>query len=65
MPVKVVGRDSMKKEIESSMSLGELRKSLKLREDQYVSLLNGSPATDESIVTDSDEVVFLEVFSGG
>lgn len=65
MAVKVVGRNSTNTAIEGRKSLGELRKVLNLREDQYVSLVNGDPATEDEFVTDNDDVVFLEVFSGG
>ncbi|AKA48075.1 hypothetical protein IX51_02020 [uncultured archaeon] len=65
MPVKVVGREQVRKNIDGNVKVGALRESMKLREDQYISLVNGSPATDEETVSESDEVVFLEVFSGG
>ncbi len=65
MVLRVVGRKAIQKELDRSISLGELRKSLDLHEDQYISLLNGNPATDDEIATENDEVVFLEVFSGG
>ncbi len=55
----------MEKELEGALRLKSLRESLKLREDQYISLVNGVPATDDITVSDKDEVVFLEVFSGG
>ena len=65
MPVKVVGRESIEKELEGTLRLKSVRESLKLREDQYISLVNGVPATDDIAVSNNDEVVFLEVFSGG
>lgn len=65
MAVKVVGRDQIVRDIEGNLKIGALRESMKLREDQYLSLVNGSPATDDDIVSENDEVVFLEVFSGG
>lgn len=65
MPVKVVGRKQINRVIQGTVSVSDLRKMLELRDDQYVPLVNGTPATDDDSVTDTDDVVFLEVFSGG
>ena len=46
-------------------TIGAVVKELKLRESSYITLKNGIPATSDEPVSVNDEIVFMEVFSGG
>lgn len=43
----------------------EIMDSMSLRADHFVTLLNGSPVAEDETAQDMDELVFLEIFSGG
>lgn len=63
--ISVVGRNNLKREIAKPSTIKDIREELDLDSEQYLSLKNGNPATDDEKVELDDEVVFLEVFSGG
>lgn len=65
MLVKVVGREQIERDINEDLSVKDVIRMMKIREDHYVTLLNGSPAADDDVAGVNDELVFLEVFSGG
>lgn len=63
--IRVIGRNKIEKEIKKSSSIKEIREELGLSNEQYISLVNGFPVTDDEPVNSNDEIVFFEVFSGG
>lgn len=63
--IKVVGREKYTRELESRTSLRDLISELGLNENHFVMLVNGNPATSDEEVGKDDDVVFLEIFSGG
>ena len=63
--IKVKGRTSLTDSIDSSMTVDAIMKKMKLSGERYISILNGMPVTGDHVVNPSDELLFLEVFSGG
>ena len=63
--IKIKGRASLTNSIEVSMTVDAIMEKMKLSGERYISILNGIPVTGEHIVNPSDELLFLEIFSGG
>ncbi len=63
--IKVKGRTSLTDSIDSSMTVDTIMEKMKLSGERYISILNGMPVTGDHVVNPSDELLFLEVFSGG
>ena len=63
--IRIVGRKSETAEIVSSETVGEAFVELGLSTQRYVAILNGVPCTSDRKFKESDELVFMEVFSGG
>ena len=47
------------------MTVDAIMEKMKLSGERYISILNGIPVTGDHIVNPSDELLFLEIFSGG
>ncbi len=47
------------------MTVDAVMEKMKLSGERYISILNGIPVTGDRIVNPSDELLFLEIFSGG
>mgnify|MGYP001626367924 FL=1 len=63
--IRVRGHIRKEIEIDSSRRVSDLISDLGLNEDEYVVIVNGSPVLSDHIVNKEDDVVILEVFSGG
>ncbi|WMT51571.1 MAG: MoaD/ThiS family protein [Ferroplasma sp.] len=63
--IEVVGRKKEKIRIEKPVRLSELYDSMGINEDGFVAILNGVPATSDHIINPDDNLILLEIFSGG
>ncbi len=63
--IRVVGKTSVSKDIRIPTTISSVVSELSLNINSYVILLNGNPATSDEIASPQDDLVFLEVFSGG
>ena len=63
--IKIKGRTSLTNSVETSMTVDAIMEKMKLSGERYISILNGIPVTGDHIVNPSDELLFLEIFSGG
>ena len=63
--IEIIGRKKEKINIEKPEKLSELYKTLGINEDGFVAVLNGIPATSDQIINPEDNLVLLEIFSGG
>jgi sulfur carrier protein ThiS len=63
--IKVIGRKSEQKTIDKALKLNDLMASFLISRERFIAILNGIPATSDDIVNPDDELVLLEVFSGG
>ena len=63
--IKIKGRTSLTNSVETSMTVDAIMEKMKLSGERYISILNGIPVTGDRIVNPSDELLFLEIFSGG
>jgi sulfur carrier protein ThiS len=63
--IEIIGRKKEKIDIEKPAKLSELYKSLGINEDGFVAILNGTPATSDHIINPGDNLILLEIFSGG
>ncbi len=63
--IRVKGRTSLTDSIEASMTIDAIMEKMKLSGERFISILNGVPATGDRIVNPSDDLLFLEIFSGG
>ena len=63
--IRIVGRKRETFPITGQATIGAVVKELRLQESSYIALKNGLPVTSDEPVSVSDEIVFMEVFSGG
>ncbi|MHB1709096.1 MAG: MoaD/ThiS family protein [Thermoplasmataceae archaeon] len=63
--IRIVGRKREMIPITGQATVGAVVKELKLQENSYIALKNGLPVTSDEPVSVNDEIVFMEVFSGG
>jgi sulfur carrier protein ThiS len=63
--IRIVGKNSVNRDLEKSEPISLVVSDLGLNVNSYVILLNGNPATTDEIAGPQDDLVFLEVFSGG
>ena len=63
--IKVVGREGVRNIDLQSGTVEDALKMLKFGHEKYVYLKNGVPVTADATFGPGDEMVFLEVFSGG
>jgi sulfur carrier protein ThiS len=63
--IRIVGRETRSVEISKDTTVARVSSDLKLSMEKYVTVLNGVPCTSDREVKESDDLVFLEVFSGG
>ncbi len=63
--IRIVGRVSRESKIDSPRTVGEIIESMRISEERFVFLLNGQPVTKDVIVTPDQDLLFLEIFSGG
>jgi len=46
-------------------TVGTILEELKISEERFIFLVDGTPATKDVLVTPDQELLFLEIFSGG
>ncbi|MHB8360248.1 MAG: ubiquitin family protein [Thermoplasmataceae archaeon] len=63
--IRIIGRKSDQKNIKESSRLSDIMQTMFISTERFIALLNGSPATSDDVVSPDDDLVFLEVFSGG
>ncbi len=63
--IEIIGRKKEKISIEKPAKLSEIYSSMEINEDGFVAILNGTPATSDQIINPDDNLVLLEIFSGG
>jgi sulfur carrier protein ThiS len=63
--IRFVGRSRKTFPIKEQTTVGELASQLQITESAYITLKNGIPVTSDEPVSTDDEIVFMEVFSGG
>ncbi len=63
--IKVVGRAGFEHRITETEKVEDVLESLGLKETSYVCIRNGSPVTRFDTIEPDDDVIFMEIFSGG
>ncbi|MHB1507848.1 MAG: ubiquitin family protein [Cuniculiplasma sp.] len=64
--IRIKGRVmSSSTSLELASTVDEVMHVMKLSGERFISLLNGVPVTGDHVVNPSDDLLFLEVFSGG
>ncbi len=63
--IRVIGRTGFSRNLEKSMKVKDIMEQLRLSDERFVSLLNGTPVTGDETVNPEDDLVFVEIFSGG
>ncbi|MCL4345870.1 MAG: MoaD/ThiS family protein [Candidatus Thermoplasmatota archaeon] len=63
--IRVVGRISFSRQLEKSEKVRDVMEELRLSDERFVSLLNGTPVTGDEVVSPADDLAFIEIFSGG
>jgi sulfur carrier protein ThiS len=63
--IRIIGRKSEQKSIDTALKLNDLMTSFLISRERFVAILNGNPATSDDMVNPDDDLVLLEVFSGG
>ncbi|MEM0156195.1 MAG: MoaD/ThiS family protein [Thermoplasmataceae archaeon] len=63
--IRIVGRNRETYPIQGQTTVGELASQLRITESAYITLKNGVPVTSDEPVSTEDDIVFMEVFSGG
>ncbi|MHB1492855.1 MAG: ubiquitin family protein [Thermoplasmataceae archaeon] len=63
--IKIIGRKSDQATIKEPLALLNIMQSMSISRERFIALLNGAPATSDDIVKPDDDLVFLEIFSGG
>ncbi|MCL4327843.1 MAG: hypothetical protein M1149_06020 [Candidatus Thermoplasmatota archaeon] len=63
--IKIIGRNGTEIKTSAGKTVGEIASTLGLKTEKFVSVKNGVPCTSDSQVSENDDLVFLEVFSGG
>lgn len=63
--IKVVGRTGFEHSISEPVTVEALLKDLGLKEQSYVCIRNDAPVTRFDTISPEDDVVFMEIFSGG
>ncbi|WP_337860699.1 MoaD/ThiS family protein [Ferroplasma sp.] len=63
--IEIIGREKQKIQLEKSEKLHDIYRIININEEGFVAILNGTPATSDAVVNPGDNLVFLEIFSGG
>ena len=63
--IRIIGRKRETFPITGQATIGAVVKELRLQESSYITLKNGLLVTSDEPVSVNDEIVFMEVFSGG
>jgi sulfur carrier protein ThiS len=63
--IEIIGKEKRKITLEKPAKLFDIYNSTGLDEDGFVAILNGNPATSDTVINPEDNLIFLEIFSGG
>ncbi len=63
--IRIIGRKGFQSELSVEKTVEAVMRELGLKEQSFVCVRNGSPVTRFDTLKPSDDVTFLEIFSGG
>ncbi len=63
--IEIIGHEKKNIKIKVSKKLQSIYSEFSIDENSYIAVLNGNPATSDDIINPDDNLVLLEVFSGG
>ena len=63
--IRIIGRKGFQSELSVEKAVEDVMRELGLKEQSFVCVRNGSPVTRFDMLKPSDDVTFLEIFSGG
>ncbi|MCL4323337.1 MAG: hypothetical protein M1498_02690 [Candidatus Thermoplasmatota archaeon] len=63
--IRIVGRQSRTEKLRERRAVGDIMESLGISDERFVCLLNGTPVTRDVEVSPEQDLLFLEIFSGG
>ena len=63
--IRIIGRKGFQSELSVEKTVEAVMRELGLKEQGFVCVRNGSPVTRFDTLKPSDDVTFLEIFSGG
>lgn len=63
--IRIIGRETRTFSAEKTAAISDIARQNDLSEERYVAILNGKPTTWDRVAAVEDDLVFLEVFSGG
>ena len=63
--IRIIGRKGFQSELSVEKTVEDVMGELDLKEKSFVCVRNGSPVTRFDMLKPSDDVTFLEIFSGG
>ena len=63
--IRIIGRKGFQSELSMEKTVEDIMRELDLKEQSFVCVRNGSPVTRFDMLKPSDDVTFLEIFSGG
>ena len=63
--IRIIGRKGFQSELSVEKTVEDVMRELDLKEQSFVCVRNGSPVTRFEMLKPSDDVTFLEIFSGG
>ncbi|MHB1440111.1 MAG: ubiquitin family protein [Cuniculiplasma sp.] len=63
--IRVVGRVSKTEKIDGKHSVAEIMDTYGISDERFIYLVNGTPVTKDFVVSPDEDLLFLEIFSGG
>jgi sulfur carrier protein ThiS len=63
--IEIIGKNKQKITLEKPEKLKDIYGLVNIDEEGFVAILNGNPATSDVVVNPEDNLIFLEIFSGG
>ncbi len=63
--IRIKGSENKTIELREELTIRDIIKNYKIDAERYAIILNGTPATEDENVKPEDDLLFLEVFSGG
>jgi sulfur carrier protein ThiS len=63
--IRIVGRVSKNEMLDKASSVKEVMDQLMISDERFIYLVNGTPVTKDKIVNPDEDLLFLEIFSGG